>query len=73
MVEPLPGEREGRESCESLGSEGATPDCCLLHVAGSWLPPDIGWDFAFSFQDSLANAQLMSCRACFSGAYCWSR
>lgn len=25
VLEPLPGEREGRESCESLGGEEATP------------------------------------------------
>lgn len=33
VMEPLPGEREGRESCESLGSEGATP------ALSTWLVP----------------------------------
>lgn len=39
VEEPLPEEREGRESCESLGSEGATPEL---------LPSPHGWFLATS-------------------------
>lgn len=43
VVESLPGEREGGESCESLGSEGATPALlpsphgCFLAASRHWM------------------------------------
>lgn len=70
---PPPEEGEGREIVKTWEVRGLYKRYCLLRMAGSWLPSGIGQIFAFSFQDSLASAQLMSCSACSSVAYYWSR
>lgn len=46
------GKGKAGKAVKTWEVRGLHQHCCLLHMAGSWIPPDIGWVIAFSFQDS---------------------